>query len=209
MVKRLAIRGIRINWEFKYSFGRTCTYLFCQIGIINNYFDEVLSPIMFIPSMAGHDLLYVGVREGCMIHTDQILIFDTILRTSPVMKNMKLINKVELMRISQAQFSLIHTDTDLTHRGGLTHMHASQLVTYSENVEVVVIVCFELILKKHHMTEINFLKNTIMYIKQTYRNTWNMHKAVKLPWIFRGASLTFNRAPGNIQGDLHRYQGWF
>ena len=25
---------------------------------------------------------------------------------------------------------------------------------------------------------------------------------VKLPWIFPGASLTFNGAPGNIQGNL-------
>ena len=26
-------------------------------------------------------------------------------------------------------------------------------------------------------------------------------KAIKLPWIFPGASLTFNRVPGNIQGN--------
>ena len=29
-------------------------------------------------------------------------------------------------------------------------------------------------------------------------------RAVKLPWIFPGALLIFNRAPGNIQGNLDR-----
>ena len=33
--------------------------------------------------------------------------------------------------------------------------------------------------------------------------------AVKLPWIFPGAPLNFNGAPGNIQGNLDRYaHGW-
>ena len=31
--------------------------------------------------------------------------------------------------------------------------------------------------------------------------------AVKLPWIFPGAPLTFNGAPGNIQGNLGKYVG--
>ena len=30
-------------------------------------------------------------------------------------------------------------------------------------------------------------------------------RAVKLPWIFLGAPLIFNGAPGNIQGNLDRY----
>ena len=30
---------------------------------------------------------------------------------------------------------------------------------------------------------------------------------VKLPWIFPGAPLNFNGAPGNIQGNLDRYEG--
>ena len=32
-----------------------------------------------------------------------------------------------------------------------------------------------------------------------------VYKAVKLPWIFPGAPLTFNGAPRNIQGNLERY----
>ena len=30
-------------------------------------------------------------------------------------------------------------------------------------------------------------------------------RTVKLPWIFLGAPLTFNGAPGNIQGSLAKY----
>ena len=33
-------------------------------------------------------------------------------------------------------------------------------------------------------------------------------RAVKLPWIFPGAQLTFNGAPGNIQGNLDKYVRW-
>ena len=31
------------------------------------------------------------------------------------------------------------------------------------------------------------------------------HIPVKLPWIFPGAPLIFNGAPGNIHGNLDRY----
>ena len=30
--------------------------------------------------------------------------------------------------------------------------------------------------------------------------------AVKLPWLFLGAPLTFNGAPGNIQGNIGMYE---
>ena len=39
-------------------------------------------------------------------------------------------------------------------------------------------------------------------------NLWpcdTIRRAVKLPWIFPGAPLTFNGAPGNIQDNLDRY----
>ena len=47
--------------------------------------------------------------------------------------------------------------------------------------------------------------------KKTQRLVWLIHATtsgkvsfipVKLPWIFPGAPLTFNEAPGNVQGNL-------
>ena len=41
--------------------------------------------------------------------------------------------------------------------------------------------------------------------KQHEMKYHEIYRAVKLPWIFPGAPLTFNGAPGNIQGNLDRY----
>ena len=37
------------------------------------------------------------------------------------------------------------------------------------------------------------------------RNHYHLSRVVKLPWIFPGAPLKFNGAPGNIQGNIYRY----
>ena len=53
----------------------------------------------------------------------------------------------------------------------------------------------------------------LVFHKYCWSNYWWIpsHIPVKLPWLFPGAPLIFNGAPGNIQGNLtgmHHMLGW-